>query len=337
MRIAIVGDVMLGRWVNKLLRDRSAEDPWGDCLDLLNKADWRICNLECALADTGHPWTETPKVFHFRSDAKNVAVLQAAGIHVVSLANNHALDYGYEALSETQQNLARAGIAQAGAGENAEEAQQPALMIVDGLQVGLIAFTDNQPEWEAKEETAGVFYAPVERPDERTQRLLDSVAAAKAKADLLVVSAHWGPNWGYAPRKGEVRLAHELIEHGADIVFGHSPHICRGIEIYRNRPILYSTGDFIDDYAVDPKERNDQSFVFHVVVLDRTIVAVELFPTLIKDCRAMRARGAEKQPIMQHMTDLCQNLDTQVAWCGDAEFLRIDCIGASSATGRLLD
>lgn len=98
LKLLFVGDVMLGRLVNDVLRDEPPTYPWGDTWPFFREADWRACNLECVISDRGSPWTRTPKAFHFRSDAKNVAVLKAAGINAVPLANNHTLDYGHRAL-----------------------------------------------------------------------------------------------------------------------------------------------------------------------------------------------------------------------------------------------
>ena len=113
-RLAVVGDCMLGRLVNDTLEHEPPEYPWGDTLPILLGADGRICNLECVISDRGEPWSVYPKAFHFRSAAKNVAVLGAARMNAVSLANNHALDYGYDALEEMLEILSRSGIAWSG-------------------------------------------------------------------------------------------------------------------------------------------------------------------------------------------------------------------------------
>lgn len=118
MKLLFIGDVMLGRLVNEALKVRPFSFPWGDVLPIMNSADVRICNLECALSDGGSP---AHKTFTFRSDAKNVEVLKAAGIDVVTLANNHALDYGPEALADTLGILDSAHILQAGAGRDLAE------------------------------------------------------------------------------------------------------------------------------------------------------------------------------------------------------------------------
>jgi poly-gamma-glutamate capsule biosynthesis protein CapA/YwtB (metallophosphatase superfamily) len=92
LQLLLLGDCMLGRLVNEVLENAPPEYPWGDTLPILHSADWRICNLECVISDQGAPWPAYPKVFHLRSAAKNIAVLDAARMNGVSLANNHVLD-----------------------------------------------------------------------------------------------------------------------------------------------------------------------------------------------------------------------------------------------------
>jgi poly-gamma-glutamate capsule biosynthesis protein CapA/YwtB (metallophosphatase superfamily) len=109
-QLLLVGDCMLGRLVNEVLETAPPEYPWGDTLPILHRADWRLSNLECVISDCGTPWSASPKAFHFRSRAKNIAVLEAARMNAVSLANNHVLDYGYDAMFEMLRILDRAGI-----------------------------------------------------------------------------------------------------------------------------------------------------------------------------------------------------------------------------------
>src|SRR5205807_8814217 len=131
-----------------------------------------------------------------------------------------------------------------------------------GIKLEFIAFTDNEPAWEATLSHPGVLYVPILLEDRRTEKLLTMVSKTKDVVDFLIVSAHWGPNWGYTPPAEHIPFAHALIDEGTDVIFGHSGHVIRGIEIYKDKPIMYCTGDFIDDYAVDESERNDRSFIF---------------------------------------------------------------------------
>lgn len=319
MLIALLGDVMLGRLVNDRLKTAPPEYPWGDTLPVLGHADLRIANLECVLASSGEP--EPGKVFHFRSDSKNVESLRRAGIDLVSLANNHVLDFGPEAFREMPALLEAAGILYAGAGMDREAARRPAVVTAAGTTVGLIAFTDNQPDWEA-DRSPGVYYVPVADADRRTAELLDLVRRTRDEVGLLIVSAHWGANWGSAVPREHRTLAHELVDEGADVVYGHSPHIFRGVELYRNRPILYSTGDFVDDYAVDPAERNDQSFIFLLETDGTTPRSLRLHPTLIRKFQA-RLGGSASLEIAQRMQRLSARLETRSFWREQNGYLEI--------------
>jgi poly-gamma-glutamate capsule biosynthesis protein CapA/YwtB (metallophosphatase superfamily) len=314
MRLLFVGDIMLGRLVNRTLRHVSPFYLWGDMLALFEQADVRIANLECALSDRGEPWSATPKIFHFRLDARNVEVLKAAQMTAVSLANNHVLDFGYEALGDTLDILHATGIFSAGAGRQKSEAMQPALWEMQGIKLGLIAFTDNQPEWEATEQQAGVYYVPVRLQDERAQQLFALVSQTRALVDVLIIAAHWGPNWGFVPPSEHIPFAHALVDHGADVLFGHSGHVVRGIELYRRRPILYCAGDFIDDYAIDPIARNDLSFLFMLEIEGRQMTRLLLYPTIIQDFQARRAQDADRERIVVTMRRLCTALGTATTW-----------------------
>ncbi len=314
MHLMLVGDVMLGRLVNDALRVVPPSYPWGDTLPLFQSADFRICNLECVVADVGMPWSATPKAFHFRSDVKNVDVLRAVGVNAVSLANNHTLDYGFDALAQMLDTLDGAGILHAGAGRTHAEAMRAAIAEVVGERVGLLAFTDNEPEWAATAERPGVFYVPAALSDPRAAHLLEVVRRTKERVDMVIVSAHWGPNWGYTSPHAHPPFAHALIDAGADVVFGHSGHVMRGVEVYRQRPILYCAGDFIDDYAVDEVERNDESAIFWLEMGAKGVRKLRAYPTVIRDFQARMARGDEAEVIAKKLRRLCTGLDMAAVW-----------------------
>lgn len=302
---------MLGRLVNRTLTRLRPEHVWGDTLPLLRAADAVACNLECVIADRGRP--QPGKTFTFRSDAANVRVLTAGQITAVSLANNHALDYGTDALLECLDVLDTHGIVHAGAGPTLEAAQHPAIFAAGETTVALIACTDNEPDWAAGPRQPGTFYVPIAVGDPRFAELCELVTAARPGADIVVVSVHWGPNWGYEPPAEHIDAAHALVDAGADVVFGHSAHVVRGVGVYRERPVLYSAGDFVDDYAVDPVERNDQSFMFMGEVEDGRLRSLTCIPTVIRNFHASLAAGAERADIERKMQRLCAALDTPVA------------------------
>src|SRR5215211_4082640 len=263
--LAVMGDVMLGRNVAEALSYRMRpEEPWGDVMPLLNEADLRIANLECAITDKDRPWIRTAKVFHFRTSPSAVETLLIARIDACSLANNHTLDFEEQGLLDTLEYLDAAGIRHAGAGRNLEEAARPAILDApDGEKVALLAFTDNEPPFVAGVDRPGTNYLPTSLEPEVLDRVEAAIAGAReAGADTILFSNHWGPNMVERPRHIFRRFARSVVDRGADVYYGHSAHVFQGVEVYRGKPILYDTGDFIDDYAVDERLRNDRSFVF---------------------------------------------------------------------------
>jgi poly-gamma-glutamate synthesis protein (capsule biosynthesis protein) len=283
-------------------------------------------------------------VFHFRSDAKNVQTLKVAGIDCLSLANNHTLDYRYDALLEMLHVLDRAQIKYAGAGTNIREAMRPTAFRAGNVRAGFVSFTNNEPGWEASAYRPGVFYVPIDLRDQRAQKLLEIVAYVRARVDVVIVAAHWGPNWGYRPQPEHIPFAHALVEAGADIIFGHSCHVFQGIEFYRGAVILYSCGDFVDDYRVDEVERNDQSFIFVVEIENRHIARLKLYPTVITRYQARLAREAVAEEIARKMQTLCDEFGTASVWREDQRCLdvlqpsnQVDPLSNNASAGRSTD
>ena len=306
--LSLTGDVMLGRGVNEALHNVRPEEPWGDMLPLLLSADLRIINLECAITEHDRQWSRTRKVFHFRADPPAIEVLRAAHIDACSLANNHTLDFEERGLLDTLDHLEAAGIRYAGAGRDPEEAARP--VVLDG-GVGLVAFTDNEPPFAAGPHKPGTNYLPVSTEPETLRRVEEAIGAAReAGAETVVFSNHWGPNMVRRPPEVFRRFARAVVDLGADVYYGHSAHVFQGVEVYRGKPILYDTGDFIDDYAVDPELRNDRSFLFRVTVGGGELRRLELFPVSLPFARVELARGDEREAVMDLMQDLSAEMGT---------------------------
>ncbi|MHB8878499.1 MAG: CapA family protein [Myxococcaceae bacterium] len=309
--LALAGDVMLGRGVTQALRnERDRKRPWNDVLPLLLDSDLRLVNLESPITEYRKPWDRTFKVFHFRADPPVVEFLKAAKIDGVSLANNHALDFGEHGLLDTFRNLDAARIGFAGAGRNLDEAKRPAVFdLAVGKRVALVAYTDNRPEFAAGPDRPGTRFLPVSLEPETLREVEEDLAAAHRRADLVVVSNHWGPNMVPRPSALFRDFAHAVIERGADVYFGHSAHVVQGVELYRNRPIIYDAGDFLDDYAVDPDLRNDYSCLFRAQFDDALdFVALELTPVVLT-CAAVRlASGGAHHEITKRLESLSSEL-----------------------------
>src|ERR687893_1063015 len=327
--LALTGDVMLGRQVNKALRIMSPEQSWGDVLPLLLSADLRIVNLECAITDHEQPWARTPKLFHFRADPSTVEVLRAGRVNGCSLANNHTLDFEQRGLLDTLEHLKVAGIRYAGAGRSRKEAARPALLAARSAdrtsRVALLAFTNNEPPFAAGPDRPGTNYLPVSLEPDVLRRVEAAVTAAReAGAETVVFSNHWGPNMVPRPNDLFRRFAHAVMDRGADVYYGHSAHIFQGVEIYRGKPILYDTGDFIDDYMVHPNLRNDRSFLFRVSVESGDLKCLELFPVVLPYARVELARGDEREAVLDRMVILSAEMGTALERREDRLGLELD-------------
>lgn len=274
----LCGDVMLGRGIDQILahpgdpalREPLVRDartyiglaeavngpirrpvdvtwPWGDALPLLDRAapEARIVNLETSITTSDD--FAAGKGVHYRMHPANAGCLTVARPDVCVLANNHVLDFGRAGLAETLDVLAAAGVPVTGAGPGRAAARRPAIVPLGGgrrvvvLSVGCSS-SGIPADWAATATRPGVNLDPP------LAEILDDVGRVRRPGDVVVVSIHWGPNWGYQVDAAEVELAHALIDGGVDVVHGHSSHHPRPVEIYRDRLILYGCGDLIDDY-----------------------------------------------------------------------------------------
>jgi poly-gamma-glutamate synthesis protein (capsule biosynthesis protein) len=233
-----VGDILLASGVAGAAADNGAERLFASVEQLLRGDDLTIGNLECAVATCGTP---AAKQFTFRASPALLPGLRRGGVDAVSLANNHALDYGRAALLETLDHLRRVGIQAAGAGPDMDHASRPAFLCAGRQTVALIAASRVLPtaEWGAGEDRPGIAgaYAP--------SRLLHEIRAARPAADVVVAYLHWGREHAPLPQATQRALARQCIEAGADLVIGAHPHVLQGFEYYRGKLVAYSLGNFV--------------------------------------------------------------------------------------------
>lgn len=332
LRIFLAGDVMLGRGIDQVLRHsvdpvlyesyvRSAETyvelaegrsgpiprdvapgyVWGDLLDVLRSSgpSVRIVNLETALTTAGEPWPR--KGIHYRSHPANADVLLAAGIDVAVLANNHVLDWGRPGLEQTLDALREAGVASAGAGSDLSSASGPAVIPLPGGRLLVFAAAHESsgvPEtWSATGSRSGVFLIEALSPA-MARKMAAEIKGFRQPGDRVVVSVHWGGNWGCAVPPDQERFARALIDEGAaDLVFGHSSHHPKGIEVYRDRLILYGAGDLINDYEGigGHEEFRPGLALAYLPRLDASglLLSMEVVPFRIERFRLRRAASEE--------------------------------------------
>ena len=225
---------------------------WGDALEVWKTVapDLKIINLETSITTHAEPWPE--KVVQYRMHPENTTLFTTAGIDFCSLANNHTLDWKRPGLLETMRSLTKAEITYAGAGQDKEEASEPALLSTGKGRVIVLAYgseTSGIPgEWAATVEQSGINLLP-DSSEAAVEVIKQQVKRVKQEGDVVVFTVHWGSNWGYDIPPARQDFARRLIdEAGVDIIHGHSSHHPLGIEVYKGRLILYGAGDFINDY-----------------------------------------------------------------------------------------
>ncbi|ALK94996.1 hypothetical protein AB595_00655 [Massilia sp. WF1] len=318
LRLLFGGDVMLGRLAGDALLREGVDYPLGAVSTLLRGADLAIANLECAICEPAERWHGAPKAYYFRAPPPAGQALENAGIGLLSLANNHILDYDVQGLLDTVRILDAHGIAHTGAGVGLAAALAPAIVERQGVRIGMAAFCDHQDD----------FAATLEHPGMAWLGLHDEAAAIDAFARALaplraqgvrwpILSLHWGPNMASEPSAQQRRLARAAIDVGWKIVYGHSAHVFQGVELYEGCPILYAAGDLVDDYAPDPAFRNDHQLLFELELREDALERIVMHPLFIRQCRVFPANSAQRGWIAERMRGLCKELGTAADIEGD--------------------
>ncbi len=303
--VALAGDAMLGRGVaDEISAAWRGELFAGDVRDLIRSADLAVLNLECCLSSRGQPYEGHR--FHFRAPPQAAEILADLGISCVTLANNHALDYGYAALADTTDHLAAAGILATGAGTTTDGARAPAMLEAGGLVIAVLGVTDHPGEYAAAAGQAGVAYADLRCGVPAW--LTEQVHALADSADVVIVTPHWGPNMAARPLPCIQSAARALTEAGATLVAGHSAHVFHGVA----GRVLYDLGDFIDDYATDPVFRNDLGLLFLVTIGEHGPQQVACVPLKLRYARTEVAAGEDREWIAARFTRACAEFGTAV-------------------------
>ncbi|TNF99005.1 MAG: CapA family protein [Gammaproteobacteria bacterium] len=288
---------------------------WGDALAELERAapDLRLINLETAVTISEDNWPG--KGINYRMHPANIPAINSAMIDGCILANNHVLDWGYSGLIETLETLDNAGIKTAGAGHNQQEAGAGIVFELPGKgRVLLFAYGHGSSgvpwNWRATHEQPGVNLLD-NLSGKAVNRIARQVSAVKKSGDIVVASIHWGSNWGYGIPRSHQHFAHRLIdEAGVDILHGHSSHHPRGIEVYKNRPILYGCGDFLNDYEGirgHERYRNDLTLMYLVTLdaADGRLIELKMVPFQIRKFRLRHPSESDRSWLSRTMNREC--------------------------------
>jgi len=352
LTIFLCGDVMTGRGVDQILphpgdpglREQHVPDariyvrlaeavsgpiprpagydwPWGDALPVLDglAPDARVINLETSI--TGRDTFAPGKGIHYRMSPANTGCLVAAHPDVCTLANNHVLDFGPGGLADTLDALGRAGLAAAGAGRDEITAGQPAAIGVAGRGRVLVFACGTPssgipPDWAAGPGRPGLNVLP-DLSARTADQLISRLQRARQPGDVLVVSIHWGPNWGYDVPADQVGFAHRLLDGGADVIHGHSSHHPRPVEVYRGKLILYGCGDCIDDYegiTGHAEYRDDLRLLYFAAVDPGTgrLAGLRMAPMQARKMRLQPASGADTRWLAGLLGGISRRFGTRV-------------------------
>ncbi len=296
------GDVSLDdNWANMgALRSR----PQGilDCLspDLVSEmqsADITMINNEFPYSKRGEPLPD--KQFTFRANPERVDILHQIGVDIVSLANNHAYDFGPDALVDSLDVLRNAGIPYVGAGKNIEEASAPVYIIANGMKIAYVSATqiervDNPDTKEATQTEPGVLRT------RNPEKFLEVIRTAEKNSDFVIVYVHWGSENVALVEQNQRDLATQYVLAGADLIMGDHSHCLQGFEYIESVPVLYSLGNFwFNSKTVDTcliKVQLDPS--------SGTIASYQMLPAIQQNCTTSLVHGNEKERILQYMESI---------------------------------
>jgi len=306
LRLALAGDTMLGRGVAERLRtDSRAPLVAPEVAEAVASADLFVLNLECCISERGERLADPHKPFFFRAPPVAAERLAELGVDAVTLANNHALDYGPVALLDTLDHLDRAGIAHVGAGADADTARAPATIAAGAGRLRVVAASDHPAGCAAGPGRPGIAYADL-RGGDVPAWLLEGARPGPGADDVLV-TPHWGPNMRAEPLAIVRQAAAALVAAGATLVAGHSAHVFQGVA----GRVLYDLGDFVDDYAVDRDLRNDLGLLWLVTIDDHRPRRLEALPLTLDYCHTRLATGDDATWVVRRFRELCARLGTE--------------------------
>lgn len=291
VEVVFVGDVMLSRTVEERMEVYGSRYPFEGVADLLRKADLTIGNLEAPFSLQGQPLS---KRFVFRVDPRHADGLSWAGFDVVTLANNHLLDFGQQSLTQTLDRLGEVGVAYVGAGRSYQEAHRPLVWEGKGTRIAFLAYAATR--WKGSHELPtselGSFA--------ELGTIQEEVRRATELADLVVVVLHLGTEYQVAPDQEQLAASHAAIDAGACLVVGHHSHVVQGWEEYRGGLIAYGLGNFVFD--IDVVEASREGAILRVLFSQQGVEAADLIPVrIVDDVQPQLMSDEQGQPVVKRV------------------------------------
>ena len=307
--VSAVGDMIFDRDVKELITETNGEEPLSQVAARLAAADITVGNLESPLSDGGN--RDKAKTIAFRGDPRGVAGLARAGFDFLSLANNHILDYGADALDDTVRLLDEHGIGYAGAGPDRSAAWAPAVAQRKGATVAFLSFSHILPAgFVATDSRAGLA-----RGLNNMGTVEEAIRSVKSEYDYVIVSFHWGAEYEDDCSGDQVEDAHRAIDAGADMVMGHHPHVIQAVEYYNGRLIAYSLGDFVFDHY---SRKTGEAFILEASLGPAGVSDVVITPVYLNgNGKPEYVHGEEATTILERLRDISAKRKTTVTIGGD--------------------
>ena len=304
--VSLVGDIMLGGTAEEILQREGYDYAFAETRHLLTRSAITFGNLEGPLATWG--LVDPDKTWSYKSaPAESASALSRAGFDIVSLANNHALDYGIAGMVQTMQALDKKNIIHVGGGMNIDEARQPRIIDKNGRKLAFLAYSLTFPDsfW-ATEQYGGVAFGHLDH-------IVADIRAAKKKADIVMVSVHWGRESTTELRPYQESIGHAAIDAGASIVIGHHPHVLQAVEQYKQGVILYSLGNFaFGSYS----KKVDSSVIAQAYFKDNKLSQMRFWPIDVRNTEVLfqsRILDSDRADrVVQHLQELSADKGTQI-------------------------
>lgn len=339
LRIVAVGDILLGRGVGKRLQDgkKGYIYPFEKVADILKSGDVVFGNLEEPITSSTHSLTGIKQggKWILKNEPEALEGIKYAGFNLLSLANNHIMDYYEKGLYDTIDLLDKNKIAYAGAGKNIDEARKPAIVEYKSLKIGMLSYTDMadivykgnpQLKFRAEKDKSGVssiiYDFSVKPAKYNFEFMKEEIKRVRDSVDILIISFHWGTEESFEVFPKQVEFAHFLLDSGADMILGHHPHQFQGIEIYKGKPIVYSMGNFIFDQN---DLENQESFILQMDYSDKKLTNLNAIPIrTINKTQVVPQAGEKAAAMLKRQVQLSEKLNTKSYIEGDKIIYNLD-------------
>ena len=298
IRISFVGDIMMDGSIKSTLKTKGSLYPYSHIKEEIQQSDLAVANLETAVTTSTNAF---PKKYNFKADSDVLSGLKEAGFDLVSLANNHTMDFGKVGLIETLASLQEYNIAFIGAGKNAEEAYRSHEVIIKGKIIKTLAFSRVLPDvsWKVQQDVPGIA------DGYNLDHILTIIGTEKQTADYLLVYMHWGKEKQKHPETFQREWAHKMIDFGADAVIGSHPHVLQGFEFYKGKAIAYSLGNFLfPDYV---RGDSAQTGILHLTLTEENI-SMNFNPYYIREDLIVPQSNTEKINVWNELERISYNI-----------------------------